>query len=346
VNPDELLSLIGQAAEKYQLASEIATLHRHLNEKYGFSNLIGQSDPMRKVFECIKMAADVKSIVLIQGESGTGKELVARALHLNSPRRTKPFVAINCAAIPEALVESELFGHEKGAFTGAVSARMGKFQAAEGGTLLIDEIGEMQIDLQSRLLRVIETRSINPIGGNREIAVDVRIVASTHRDLETLVEEGKFRDDLFYRLSVVNINLPPLRDRPDDIPLLARAFIDEIAAENNRPTRDLTSEALARIQAYKWPGNVRQLRNVLESIIVMSSREIIDVTDLPESIRGSRPRRSMPSVVRPGMSMSEIEKEAIAQALVAKDGNRREVSRMLGISVRTLQRKIKEHGLF
>jgi two-component system response regulator AtoC len=345
VNPDELLSLIGQAAGKYQLASEIATLHQQLHEKYGFDKLIGRSDPMRRVFERIKMVADTKSTVLIHGESGTGKELVARALHLNSSRRKRRFVAINCAAIPETLVESELFGHEKGAFTGAVSVRTGKFQAAEGGTLLIDEIGEMPLDLQSKLLRAIETRSINPVGGNREIVVDVRIVASTHRDLDTLVNEGKFRDDLFYRLNVVNITLPPLRERKEDIPLLARAFIDEIARENNRPARDLTGEALAYLQAYEWPGNVRQLRNVLESIIVMSSREVIDVADIPEAIRGARPRRSMSSVVQPGMTMSQIEKEAIAQALDAAEGNRRRVSRMLGISVRTLQRKIKQYGL-
>jgi DNA-binding NtrC family response regulator len=345
VNPDKLLTLLRQATEKYQLACEIAHLHQHLNEKYGFGNLIGRSEPMRKVFERIKMAADAKSTVLIQGESGTGKELVARALHFNGPRRKAPFVVVNCAAIPEALVESELFGHEKGAFTGAVSSRTGKFQAADGGTLLVDEIGEMQLDLQSKLLRAIETRSINPVGGNRELAVDVRILASTNRDLETLVKEGKFRDDLFYRLSVVNIKLPPLRERPEDIPLLTRAFIDEIAAENDRPAREVTSVALAKLQAYDWPGNVRQLKNTLESIIVMSSRDVIDVPDLPEAIRGARRHRSMPSFVQSGMSMSQIEKEAITQALDAANGNRREVSRMLGISVRTLQRKIKEYGL-
>jgi DNA-binding NtrC family response regulator len=345
VNPDELLSLIGQAAEKYQLASEIAMLHQHLNEQHRFGNLIGRSDPMRKVFERIKIVADARSTVLIHGESGTGKELAARALHMHSPRRKKPFVAINCAAIPEALVESELFGHEKGAFTGAVSTRTGKFQAAEGGTLLIDEIGEMPLELQSKLLRAIETRCINPVGGNREIDIDVRIVASTHRDLETLVKESKFREDLFYRLNVVNIWLPPLRERKDDIPLLARAFINDIAAENGRPARDLTSEALSCLEAYDWPGNVRQLRNALESIIVMSSREIIDVADLPAAIRGEHPRPSMPSIVRSGMTMTQIEKEAIAQALDAAGGNRREVSRILGISVRTLQRKIKEYGL-
>ena len=228
LNPHELLGLIRQAAAKYQMASEIAALHKHLNERYGFSNIIGKSDPMRKVFERIRMVADTRSTVLIEGESGTGKELVARALHFNSSRCKKAFVAVNCAAIPGSLIESELFGHEKGAFTGAVTARNGKFQAADGGTLLIDEIGEMQLDLQSKLLRVIESRCINPIGGNREIAVDVRIVTSTHQDLGDLVTQGQFREDLFYRLNVVCINLPPLRERRDDIPLLARAFIDEI----------------------------------------------------------------------------------------------------------------------
>jgi len=345
LNPDELLGLIRQAAAKYQMASEIAALHKHLDERYGFSNIIGKSNLMRKVFERIRMVADTRSTVLIEGESGTGKELVARALHFNSRRCKKPFVAVDCTAIPKSLIESELFGHEKGAFTGAVTARSGRFQAADGGTLLIDEIGEMQLDLQSRLLRVIESRCVNPIGGNREIAVDVRIVTSTHRDLGDLVKQGKFRKDLFYRLNVVSIKLPPLRERRDDIPLLTRAFIDEIAAENNRPATDIAPEALALLQGYGWPGNVRQLRNMLESVIVVSSREVIDVVDLPEAIRGARPVRLTPSIVRPGMTMSEIEKEAITQALDQTNGNRSEASRLLGISVRTLQRKINRYGL-
>ena len=345
LNPHELLGLIRQAAAKYQMASEIAALHKHLDERYGFSNIIGKSDPMRKVFERIRMVADTRSTVLIEGESGTGKELVARALHFNSSRHKKSFVAVNCAAIPASLIESELFGHEKGAFTGAVTARSGKFQAADGGTLLIDEIGEMQLDLQVKLLRVIESRCINPIGGNREIAVDVRIVTSTHQDLGDLVTQGQFREDLFYRLNVVSIKLPPLRERRDAIPLLARAFIDEIAAENNRPASDITPEVLALLQGYDWPGNVRQLRNMLESVIVVSSREVIDVVDLPEVIRGARPARPVPSIVRPGITMSEIEKEAILQALDQTNGSRSEASKLLGISVRTLQRKINRYGL-
>ncbi len=345
VNPDELLSLTRQAIEKYQMASEIAALRTHLDERYGFSNIIGKSDPMRRVFERIRMVADTRSTVLIEGESGTGKELVARALHFNSARRHKPFVAINCAAIPTSLIESELFGHEKGAFTGAVEPRKGKFQAADGGTLLIDEVGEVQLDLQSKLLRAIESRCVNPIGGNREVAVDVRIVTSTNRNLEELVKEGRFREDVFYRLNVVNIKLPPLRERREDIPLLVRAFIDEIAAENQRPAKDVTPEALALLRGHDWPGNVRQLRNMLESVIVVSSREVIDVADLPEVIRGARPVRPTPSVVKPGMTMSEIEKEAILQALDLANGSRSEASKMLGISVRTLQRKLNTYGL-
>jgi len=345
LNPHELLGLIRQASAKYQMASEIAALHKHLNERYGFSNIIGKSDPMRKVFERIRMVADTRSTVSIEGESGTGKELVARALHFNSGRRNKAFVAVNCAAIPSSLIESELFGHEKGAFTGAVTARSGKFQAANGGTLLIDEIGELQLDLQSKLLRVIESRCINPIGGNREIAVDVRMVTSTHQNLGDLVAHGKFREDLFYRLNVVKIQLPPLRERRDDIPLLTRAFIDEIAAENNRSACDITPDALALLQGYDWPGNVRQLRNVLESAVVVSSREVIDVVDLPEAIRGVKPAHIMPSMIKPGMTMSEIEKQAIRQTLEWTHGSRTQASKLLGISVRTLQRKIQRYGI-
>jgi two-component system response regulator HydG len=345
VNPQKLLTLLREAVEKSRLTREIAHLHQHLNERSGFGKLIGRSDSMRKVFERIQVAAGAKSTVLIQGESGTGKELVARALHRNGPRRNAPLVVVNCAAIPEALVESELFGHAKGAFTGAVAARTGKFQAAEGGSLLVDEIGEMHLDLQAKLLRAIETRSITPVGSNRETLVDVRILASTNCDLEALVRDDRFRDDLFYRLNVVNIRLPPLRERPDDVPLLTRAFIEEIAAENDRPAPDVTSAAVEKLQAFDWPGNVRQLRNVLESVVILSSRDVIDVPDLPELIRGARRRRPAPSFVRSGMSMSEIEREAIARALDTAGGNRREVSRVLGISVRTLQRKIKQYGL-
>ena len=345
VVPEELVSLVRQACEKWRMATEIAALHQQLHEKYGFSNIIGTSDAMRKVFEKIRMVADSRSTVLIEGKSGTGKELVARALHFNTVRRRKPFIAVNCAALPEALVESELFGHEKGAFTGAVDRRIGKFQAADGGTLLIDEIGDMPLELQSKLLRAIESRCVTPIGSNKEIKVDVRIVVSTNRNLAKMVQEGDFREDLFYRISVVNLRLPPLTERREDVPLLVRAFIDELAKENNRPIKDITPAALAQLQGYDWPGNVRQLRNVLESVIVTATREVIDVPDLPEPIRGARPVSLAHSLVKPGQTLEELEQEAIRLALRRSDGNRTEAAEQLGISVRTLQRKIKEYDL-
>jgi DNA-binding NtrC family response regulator len=345
IDPDELLSLVRQACEKYRMATEITELQQQLQEKYGFANIIGVSDPMRKVFEKVRMVADTRSTVLVEGASGTGKELVARALHYNSTRHKKPFVAINCAALPEALVESELFGHERGAFTGAIDSRIGKFQAADGGTLLIDEIGDMPLDLQSKLLRAIESRCVVPLGGNREIKVDVRIVASTNRDLVEMVKRAEFREDLYYRISVVNIKLPPLKERPGDIPLLVRAFVDELAEESQRPVRDITPAALARLQGYEWPGNVRQLRNVLESVIVTATREIIDVPDLPEPVREARPVPIRRSLVKPGMTLEELEKKAIRVALRQTDGNRTWAAEQLGISLRTLQRKLKQFGL-
>jgi DNA-binding NtrC family response regulator len=345
IHPEELLHLVHQALERHRMSGEIAALHDQINQLAGMQGIIGQSQPMRKVFEKIRMVADARSTVLIEGESGTGKELVARALHLNSSRRNRPFVAINCAAIPETLIESELFGHVRGAFTGAAEKRTGTFLAAEHGTLLIDEIGEMHLDLQSKLLRAIETRRISPLGSSEEIELDVRLIASTHRDLQELIAEHKFREDLYYRLNVVNIKLPPLRERREDIPLLVRAFIDEIAAENQRAVRDISPEALARLQAHDWPGNVRQLRNMLESVIVMSTREIIDIVDFPEPIRQADSAPPLQALIAMGMPMAQIEKEVIRQTLIRTGGNRSEASKILGISTRTLQRRIKEHSL-
>jgi len=345
VNPDELASLIRQAARKFAMATEIAALHEQLHEHHRFRDIVGKSASMRKVFEQIRMAADTRSTVLIQGESGTGKELVARALHADSSRRDRAFVAVNCSAIPESLIESELFGHVKGAFTGASAARLGRFQAANGGSLLIDEIGEMALDLQSKLLRAIETRAINPVGSDRDVGVDVRLLAATHRDLEALVKEGRFREDLFYRLNVVQIVLPPLRERREDIPLLAQVFLEELAADTHRDVREISPAALALLQGYDWPGNVRQLRNVLEGIIVMCPHTVIDVPDLPETIRGARPAFSVEGLVEEGMTMEEIEKKAIERALLVTNGSRTDASRMLGISVRTLHRKLRRYRL-
>ncbi len=344
-NPEKLANLLRQACEKSRMTAEIVALHRELMERYGFANILGTSDAMRRVFEKIRMVANTRSTVVIEGESGTGKELVARALHYNSARAGKPFVVINCAALPANLVESELFGHIKGAFTGASDRRVGKFQAAEGGTLLIDEIGEMPMDVQSKFLRSIESRSVTPVGSNKEIEVDVRIVAATNRHLESLVSEGKFREDLFYRLNVVSISLPPLRERREDIPILARAFIDELASENERPIRDVSPEALAHLQGFDWPGNVRQLRNVLENVVVTTMGEVIETQHLPDPIRAAQPSPLTAALARHGLRLDELEKEAIRLALEKARGNRNQSSELLGISVRTLQRKIREYGL-
>jgi DNA-binding NtrC family response regulator len=342
VKPDELANKIRQAVAQHAMAVEIASLHAQLNDRYGFERLIGKSPVMRTIFEKIHLVADAKSTVLIVGETGTGKELVARSLHHNSGRRNKPFIPVNVSAIPETLVESELFGHEKGAFTGASERRSGLFQAAHGGTLFIDEIGEMNLGVQSKLLRAIENRSVMPVGSAREIEVDVRLVAATNRTLADEVKKGTFREDLFYRLKVVEINMPPLRERMEDIPLLIRHFLDEIARENRRPVRDIAPEALDILLAYNWPGNVRELRNTLEGTIVLSTRERIEVSDLPEQLRQGA---SAQAIIHRGMTMAQIEKEAIRRALEESGGRRTEAAKVLDISVRTLQRKIKDYQL-
>jgi DNA-binding NtrC family response regulator len=342
VKPGDLANKVRQAVAQRAMAAEIASLHAQLNKHYGFESLVGKSPAMRAVFENVRLVADTRSTVLITGESGTGKELIARALHHNSSRRNKPFVPVNVTAIPETLVESELFGHEKGAFTGATERRVGLFQAAQGGTLFIDEIGEMNPGVQSKLLRAIESRRVMPVGSTKEVEIDVRLVAATNRCLADGVKQGTFREDLYYRLKVVEIHLPPLRQRPEDIPLLTRFFLDQIARENCRPVRDIAPEALDLLLAYNWPGNVRELRNTLEGTIVLSTRERIEVGDLPEQLRQGA---SAQAVIRRGMTMAEIEREAIRRALEQTGGRRTEAAKILDLSVRTLQRKIKEYDL-
>lgn len=342
VKPAELSHRIRQAIEKQSMASEIARLHAEVKQRRGLNMMIGQCDAMRKVFERIHLVADTNSTVLIVGESGTGKELAARAVHENSRRRSRPFLPVNCAAIPETLIESELFGYEKGAFTGATARRDGLFQAANGGTLFIDEIGELQLGLQSKLLRAIENKRILPVGSTSEVEVDIRLVAATNRDLQERVDNRQFREDLFYRLRVVEIILPPLRERREDIPLLVRYFIDQIARENNRAVKDITLEALDALLAYSWPGNIRELRNTLESIIVLSLKEQVELSDLPPNISGAKP---VQNVIKPGMTLAGLEKEAIRRALEETGGHRARTSETLGISVRTLQRKIQEYNL-
>jgi DNA-binding NtrC family response regulator len=342
INLKELTHRIDMALEKRAMEAKIAELHAQLHQRHALGNMVGNSQPMRALFEKIRLVADTRSTVLIEGESGTGKELVARALHHNSARRDRPFVPVNCAAIPETLIESELFGHEKGAFTGAALAKAGLFKAADGGTLFIDEISEMQLGLQSKLLRAIESKRVMPVGSTREVPVDVRLLAATNRDIREMVEAREFREDLYYRLKVVELRLPPLRERPDDIPLLVRHFLDQLSSDNNRPQKDIAPDALEALRNYSWPGNVRELRNTLEGIVVMSMRDRIELSDLPEHITGSAPTQAL---IQPGMTMREIEKEAIRRALLQTGGHRVQTAELLDISVRTLQRKIKEYDL-
>jgi len=351
VQPSLLLEMIREAREKHALRLEVERLRRQLDRRYGFDQLIGSSPAMTKVFERIRLAAPSSATVLISGESGTGKELAARAIHHNSARRAGPFVAVNCAALPANLVESELFGHERGAFTGATTARKGYFEAAEGGTLLIDEVGDLPSESQPKLLRALEQRVITRVGSTRETPVDVRIVAATHRPLEELVRERSFREDLFFRLSVVGIVLPPLREHREDVRLLTAAFLEQACAAAGKPAIEIGPDALAALERYSWPGNVRELRNTIESVVVLCTTGRVDLADLPEHVRGQRSpaaaRRPVGPPAEPGTArtLHEIEKHAILQALEECGGNRTHAARALGIGLRTIQRKLRDYGL-
>src|SRR6476469_2604763 len=282
VNAEELVLIVRRAIESMHKEHEIDDLRRRLDQKFGLEKIVGQSKNMKDVFARIQRAAPVDSTVLILGESGTGKELVAQALHHNSNRKKGPFVAVNIAAVPSTLVESELFGHVRGAFTGATDRRMGRFEQADGGTLFVDEIGDFELGLQAKLLRVLETLTLTPVGGHEDRKVNVRVVAATSRDLRKMVEEGKFREDLFYRLNVIVVNLPPLRQRPDDIPILVDHFLRDIASNKHTAPHRVSPEVMRRFQTYRWPGNVRQLRNVLESMMVLAEGETLTEKDLPD----------------------------------------------------------------
>src|SRR4051794_2098277 len=284
INLEELSLLIRRAIEVNQKDRELDNLRRRLDQKFGLDQIVGQSRQMKDVFAKIQRAAPVDSTVLILGESGTGKELVAQALHHNSLRKKGPFVAVNCAAVPATLVESELFGHVRGAFTGATDRRIGRFEQADGGTLFIDEIGDFELGLQAKWLRVLETLTLTPVGGHEDRKVDVRVIAATSRDLRKMVENGTFREDLFYRLNVVQITLPPLRDRPDDIPILVDHFLKDIADNKHTAPKRVAPEVMRRFSVYRWPGNVRELRNTLESMMVLAEGEMLTERDLPERI--------------------------------------------------------------
>lgn len=345
VNPDELILLIRRAIEGMQKDKEIDHLRRRLDQKFGLDQIVGQSKQMKDVFVKIQRAAPVDSTVLILGESGTGKELVAQALHHNSMRKKGPFVAVNCAAVPATLVESELFGHVRGAFTGATDRRMGRFEQAVGGTLFIDEIGDFEIGLQAKLLRVLESLTVTPVGGHEDRKVNVRVLAATSRDIRKMVEAGTFREDLYYRLNVVTITLPPLRDRPDDIPILADHFLKDITEQKKTSPRRISSEVMRSFQNYRWPGNVRELRNTLESMMVLAEKEVMTENDLPDWIAHSSKDMAVPREIPNGLTMEELEKLAISRALDQSTGNRTHAAGKLGISVRTLQRKLRQYEL-
>jgi two-component system, NtrC family, response regulator HydG len=360
VKPVDLHQLRRQAAliiEKRLLTRRVVELESRLGEKFG--RIIGHSRAMEALFRQMELVAPARSNVLIIGESGTGKELVANALHENSPRRDHRFLPINCAAIPEEILESELFGHEKGSFTGAASRKIGKFELADKGTLFLDEIGELPLEMQVKLLRVLEQREFMRVGGTENVKVDIRLVAATNTDLEAAVEQGRFRSDLYYRLKVVTLRIPPLRERREDIPLLAQHFLHAFCKENDREGMRFTPEAMKALMRAPWEGNVRELRNLVESLVVLSLHLEIGVADLPDEYRspagdgGEEPRAGedgeapdRPTAgVPPGMTMDEIERQAILAALDQTGGNRTQAAERLGIGLRTLQRKLKEYRL-
>ncbi|HWP47894.1 MAG TPA: sigma-54 dependent transcriptional regulator [Candidatus Limnocylindrales bacterium] len=344
VNLSKLRVLIRRAIEQQQMVVEVEELRRKLETRTSFQNIIGTSKEIQRVYETVLRVASINSTVLIYGESGTGKELVARAIHHNSPRRDRPLIILNCAALPEGVIESELFGHEKGAFTGAFSTKRGMFELANGGTIFLDEIGEMNLSTQSRLLRVLEEKEFMRVGGTKTLKVDVNIIAATNVDLEKAVAEKTFRKDLYYRLKVMTIKLPPLRERKEDIPLLIRAFIDAFNRENHTKVQGVSREALSKLQNYPWPGNIRELKHCIESIMVTTNRKIIEVNDLPAHI--IQVAHQEPEIrLKAGVSMAEVEKEAIRQTLIYTGGNKTKAAKVLNIGLRTLHQKIKDYNL-
>jgi DNA-binding NtrC family response regulator len=316
---------------------------QQVSRRYVPATIVSRSPGMQRVREQVLQVAAARSTVLIIGESGVGKELVAKAIHYNSQRRAAPFVAINCSAIPANLIESELFGHEMGAFTGAVERQRGKFELAHGGTILLDEIGEMDAATQSKLLRVLEEREFMRVGGTRAVRVDVRVLAATNRDVKELVASGRFREDLYYRLNVITIRVPPLRRRREDIPELAQSLLDSICRDNGVPPRRLSESAVTAFLAYTWPGNVREMKNVLESTAITRPGPWVEASDLPDGVRGAAIEDADPEPV--GATLSDLERDLIRRTLARHAGNRTHAARTLGIGLRTLQRKIGAYGL-
>ncbi|HUX37167.1 MAG TPA: sigma-54 dependent transcriptional regulator [Rectinemataceae bacterium] len=343
VNLDHLSLLAKRALEARELARKNRELEDEIEAQRRSSSILGSSGGMRKVMDLVRRVAPTRASVLITGESGVGKELVADALHNLSPRRDGPLVKVHCAALAESLLESELFGHEKGSFTGANARKRGRFELADGGTLFLDEIGEINQTVQIKILRVLQERKFERVGGEETVDVDVRIVAATNRDLAKEVAEGRFREDLYYRLNVVNIAVPPLRERRDDIPLLAIAFLREFAEENRKHVEGFDARARQALYAHPWPGNVRELRNCVESAVVMARGATIGLDDLPPSLRGGGGERDV--LVPAGSSLAQAEAILIRETLLAQGGNKSKTAEILGIGRKTLYQKLEEYGV-
>ena len=343
VKTDDVLRTAGRAAREVQLRREVTHLRREVYKEYSFHQILGKSRPMQEVFELIRRVADSPSNLLITGESGTGKELVAKAIHYNSDRRDRPFVAVNSAAIPEQLLESELFGHMWGAFTDAKADRPGLFEEAQKGTLFLDEISELPLMLQAKLLRAIQEREIRRVGSTKSIPVDVRIIAATNLNLADEVKAKHFREDLYYRLNVIEIRLPPLRDRRDDIPLLVETFLHKCAKANRKPLQGISESSLALLIDYSWPGNVRELENIIERAVTLARGEKIMPEDLPATVQGSRgDRRVLDDAAERTLPLQEVEWEYIKKILEKTGGNKYQAAQALGIDRKTLYRKLAE----
>jgi len=343
---EELKLLVAKTLRIHQLEEENIYLKERLNDRFDSSNIIGRSTAMKQLFETMALVAPSEATVMIVGESGTGKELIANAIHQNSARVVRPFIKVNCAALPETLLESELFGHEKGAFTGATARKLGRFQLAHKSSILLDEIGEMSPTTQAKILRVLQEREFEPLGSTQTFKVDTRVIAATNKNLEEEIKEGRFREDLFYRINVVTIEVPPLRDRHEDIPLLADFFLKRYTKKNKRVIKGFTPRAMDLLMRCDWSGNVRELENVVERAVIMARGEMISPMEFPENLKELDVELKEPGLnLSAGRSLKEVEKEMILRTLDETGGNRTHAAAILGISRRTLQLKLKEYGI-
>jgi two-component system response regulator HydG len=343
---EELKILVKKALHHRKLEQENVYLKERLGDRFDFSNIIGRSTAMQGLFETIALVAPSEATVLIAGESGTGKELIANAIHQNSPRANRAFIKVNCAALPETLLESELFGHEKGAFTGALARKQGRFQLAHTGSIFLDEVGEMTPTTQTKILRVLQEREFEPLGSTQTVKVDTRVIAATNKNLLEEIEQGNFREDLYYRLNVVNLEVPSLRERREDISLLADYFLKKYVEKNRRLIKGFTPRAMDLLIRHSWPGNVRELENVVERAVIMARGDLISQGELPDAIRDLDGETEKTAVdLSPGRSLKEVERDMILRTLEDTGGNRTRTAEILGISRRTLQLKLKEYGV-